>query len=161
MPRKCTICIHEQREAIEADLLKGGSYRDVAKQWQVSYSALHRHSQTCIPRAVAAAKQQGESLSAAAGDDLLSKVAELESKAKNIGKQAEDKGDLKTALAAIRELTRIIELQARLAGEIKEQTINVLVTSPDWLAMRTLIMQALEQHPTAKRAVAIALTQAE
>ena len=46
-------------------------------------------------------------------------------------------GDLRTALAAIRERRGTIELLARVTGELQETTqVNVLV-SPEYLELRT------------------------
>jgi transposase-like protein len=43
MPRNCTICRHAQRQAIEADLRAGLSYRDVARRHNISKDAVSRH----------------------------------------------------------------------------------------------------------------------
>lgn len=43
MPRVCTICAHKQRTEMEAALLDGASFRDIAGQFQVSKDALARH----------------------------------------------------------------------------------------------------------------------
>lgn len=42
--RRCTICEHPQRDALEAALAGGSSYREVAARSNVSRSALSRHA---------------------------------------------------------------------------------------------------------------------
>jgi hypothetical protein len=101
------------------------------------------------------AKQASE---VARGDDLLAKVVTLEQDALRIATTAEAANDLRTALVGVRELTRIIELMAKLQGELDEKTtVNVLVTSPEWLALRDRIIAALAPHPQARTAVLAAL----
>jgi hypothetical protein len=63
---------------------------------------------------------------------------------------AEEDGDYRTALIGIRELVRIIELMAKLRGEITEQqTVNILV-NPQWVCLRSTILKALEPYPEAR-----------
>ena len=82
----------------------------------------------------------------------------MKAEAWSIKNKAEQAADYKTALMGIRELTRIIELLAKLQGELQEgQTINVLIASPVWIKTRTAILKALEGHPEARQAVVKAL----
>jgi hypothetical protein len=55
------------------------------------------------------------------GDRLVEQLRELTSEAERLKERAEQKGDYRTALAAVRELCRIIELVARLSGELNER----------------------------------------
>lgn len=47
----------------------------------------------------------------------------------------------------------IAELLGKTRGEIRPDQVNVLVASPDWLALRERIIGALEAHPAALAAV--------
>jgi transposase-like protein len=154
MARTCTVCAHAQREAIDAALVAGASYRDVAGQYGLSKSAVERHKTEHIPGALTQAHGAEEMASA---DTLLQKIASLEADAKRIGKAAEAAEDFRSAIAAVRELIRIVELLARLEGQLREQpTINVLVM-PEWLTLRSAIYGALQPFPEARVAVAGAL----
>ena len=63
----------------------------------------------------------------------------------------EDTGDLRTALAGIRELVRIVELTAKMIGELDERPqVNVLV-APGWLQVRAALLDALRQYPAPDR----------
>lgn len=126
MPRVCTICMRTDREGIDTALVGGNAtLRDIARQHGVTKDALSRH-RSHITEALAKATEAGE---VAKADDLLARIRELEAQAKGIQAKAEKAGDLKTALAAVREQTRIIELLARLAGELESRThVDVSVT---------------------------------
>ena len=43
MPRPCSICIHPQRQAIDAALTAGEALRNMAPRFGTSVTALHRH----------------------------------------------------------------------------------------------------------------------
>ncbi|MGA7741810.1 MAG: hypothetical protein WCE40_08225 [Polyangia bacterium] len=126
MPRTCTICKHPNRHEIDQALVSGRSFRDVAGQYETSPSAVHRHRSHVLP-AVAEAKQAKDDAHA---DSLRGKLAELEATAHRIAAKAEAKHDLKTALTAIRELTRLVELSARMQGELPAQPVAVTVAPP-------------------------------
>jgi hypothetical protein len=60
-------------------------------------------------------------------DSLLAKVTDLETDARRLGKAAEKAGDARTALAAVRELCRIVELLGRLRGELTTSATLAIV----------------------------------
>lgn len=65
-------------------------------------------------------------------------------------------------LKAAERLQGQIELLARLMGELKEQPIvNVLLTTPEWIKTRTVLLRALEPYPDARLAVAAALREVD
>jgi len=62
-------------------------------------------------------------------DNLMGKITQLEQEARRLGRKAEDAGDYRGAMAAVRELVRIVELLAKLQGELKDPggtTVNVV-----------------------------------
>lgn len=157
MPRKCTICEHPRVEEINTALLDGVPLRDIAGQFSVSKTALHRHKEH-IPAGLVKAQEAQE---VARADNLLDQVVELRDRALSILTKAEQAGDLKTALQGIREARGCLELLARLQGELQEgTTINILV-NPQWIELRTLILKALEPYPEARLRLAQALKGAE
>ena len=72
--------------------------------------------------------------------------------------KTEEAEDWRAATGAIREARGCLELLGKLAGELQQegQTINVIV-SPQWVELRTTIIEALEPHPDAKSTVLRAL----
>jgi hypothetical protein len=158
MPRKCTVCEHEKVEEINRLLLEGVSLRNIAKQYFVSVASLHRHKKDHLPAKLVKAQEARE---IAKADSLLDQVTELRDKALSILDKAEQAGDLRTALQGVREAKGCLELLARLQGELQEQaTVNVLI-NPQWLSLRTVILQTLEPYPEARLRLAEALREVE
>ncbi len=153
MPRQCTICTHPERDAIDAALIAQQSLRDIARQYRVSKDALARHREH-LAGALVQAKEVEDVTHA---DDLLAQVRDLQSRALAILDTAEGAGDLKTALAAIREARGCIELFGRLAGELQEGATVNIVLSPEWTRLRAVIIGALAPFPDARAAVSSGL----
>ena len=158
MPRKCTVCEHEKVEEINRLLLEGVSLRDIAGQYSISKTALHRHKKDHLPAKLVKAREARE---IAKADSLLDQVTELRDKALSILTKAEKAGDLRTALQGIKEARGCLELLARLQGELQEQaTVNILI-NPQWLSLRTVILEALDRYPEARLRLAEALREVE
>ena len=97
----------------------------------------------------------------AEADDLLDQVGDLQRRALAILDRAEEAGELRTALSAIREARGNLELLAKLLGELDERPVVNLDVSPEWLELRAVIVTALEPHREALDAVVGALEGAE
>lgn len=157
VPRRCTICEHPQAEEINAALVAGEILRKITENFSVKMTALHRHKQH-IPAGLVKAQEARE---VAKADTLLEQVAGLRDKALSILAAAEQAGELKTALQGIKEARGCLELLAKLQGELAQDcTVNVLV-APQWISLRTVILQALEPYPEARLKLAAALERAE
>jgi hypothetical protein len=117
MPRKCSICVHEQRMGIEQSLVAGDSYRDVAQRFRVSRDAVVRHRRHMV--SPAPSLLQTEHIFASG--TLVEQLRSLTVEAQRLKEKAEVAGDYRTALAAVRELCRIVELIAKLRGELNER----------------------------------------
>lgn len=156
MARKCTVCAHPERDAIDQALMEETSLRTIAVQWSVSKTALVRHKADHIPVFLAKAKEAAEVSQA---DSLLNRLLALSAETAAILKDArsEEEKDNELALRAIARAEKQIELQARLLGELKEgQPVNVLVM-PVWLQIRNTLLDTLVAYPDARIAVAQAL----
>ena len=159
MPRSCTVCNHHDREDIDEALVRGESSAEIAGRYRtIGERAIRRHRTNHLPETLAKA-QKAEVVAQA--DTLLDQVRDLQERALDILDQAEEAGELRTALGAILEARGNLELLAKLLGELSDQPqVNVLV-SPEWLELRAVIVGALEPHPQALRAVVGALEGAE
>jgi hypothetical protein len=154
VPRRCTVCDHPQRHNIDEALVTGAPYRSVAKQFELSESAVYRHKTEHLPAHLLKAREVEEATRA---DDLLEQVRNLQAHALHILECAEKAGDLRTALAAISQARGNLELLGKLAGELDERPQVNLNVSPQWLELRAVIVGALEPHPAAHTAVLRAL----
>ncbi len=158
MPRSCTICEHSKREAIDKALVGGASNRSVASLYDVSEAAVRRHKGNHLPAKLVMAQAAEE---VAEADNLLDQVRDLQRRALAILGKAEEAGELRTALSAIKEARGNLELLAKLLGELDDRPVVNLNISPEWLELRAVIVGALEPHPEALSAVAGALEEAE
>ena len=155
MSRRCTICGHKEREAIDQALVARQPFRTIADRFGVTKTSLIRHSDDHIPAALVKAKDAAEE---AHGDNLLAQVCDLRDKALGILRKAEAADDLRTAVAAIREARGNVELLGKLAGQLQDAPIINIFTSVEWQAVQGAILAALEPHADARMAVATALT---
>jgi hypothetical protein len=158
MPRSCTVCDHAEKDAINQALAGSASNRSVASIYDVSEAAVRRHKANHLPAKLVMAEQAAEVVEA---NNLLHQVGDLRRRALAILDKAEEAGELRTALSAIKEARGNLELLAKLLGELDERPVVNLNISPEWLELRTVIVGALEPHPEALRAVVGALEGAE
>jgi hypothetical protein len=154
MPRRCTVCDHAEREAIDKALLGGESNRRIATQYSLSEAAVRRHKADHLPARLTKAKAAEE---VSAADDLLVQVRALRSKSLSILLAAERSGDLRTALLGIREARNCIELLAKMSGELEERKSVSIVLSPQWPLVLLAMREALAPYPGAERQFSQAL----
>ena len=74
MPRHCSICEHPRRDDVDDALLQNETLRKIAKRFETSITALHRHRQSHIPKALAKARDAQEVVR---GDSLLDRLRQL------------------------------------------------------------------------------------
>ncbi len=116
--RQCSICIHESRGKIDKLLVGGTSYRNIAKQFGLSITALSRHKNNHIPAALMQAKEVKKVVAA---DNLLDEIKDLQDRAISILEKAEVAGELGVALRGIREARECLKLLAELEGRLWER----------------------------------------
>lgn len=114
-------------------LLRGEQLNAVARRFSVSEDALGRHKkhmQLVIAKAAALVEQKD----VAYGSSLLAEVARIRSDAEHLQVESERRQDVRGALRAIHERLAVVELEAKLSGQIEPQknlTINVQAISPE------------------------------
>ena len=151
MPRRCTICTHPERDAIDRALIAGLAFRHIAAQWGVSTGALQRHKADDLPAALARAKDAED---VAHGDDLLAQLRDLQATTLRLLTTAERAGKLTAAVLAVGQARQNIELLAELLNQLdRRPTLNLLI-APEWLAVRSVLLTALQPYPEARAAVA-------
>src|SRR6202044_1772919 len=67
-------------------------------------------------------KKSREVAEVSRADSLIDQLKQLATDARRIQKKAEAANDYRGALAGVRELTRLVELAARLSGELNERS---------------------------------------
>lgn len=157
MPRTCTICTHPNRAEIEAALVAGTSYRNIAERYGTSPPAITRHSEH-VSQSIQSSQNAREE---ARGIDVVNQLKEINLITLDIMKTARKNKKDGMALFAIDRIIKQLELQAKLLGDIDKPTqVNIYVT-PEWRGIRDRIVYALLPYPDAKFAVAQELAQLE
>ncbi len=111
---RCTVCHHPQRAEIEAAHVAGVAFREIAKQFDKSKTTIQKPIKLHVPAAAQKALEAANDREVQAGDAILAEVQKLKSEARRLQAHAEGKKDYRGALTAVRELTRLVELSARL-----------------------------------------------
>jgi len=164
MARPCTVCAHEEREAIDSCLVGGVPYRTISKRHEgVSPSSLSRH-RAHVTAAIIPLGSGTETGTRADGGTLLAQLRGLYSRVEGILSRAEADGRPSTALAAIKEARAILETVARVTGELDERPVTNVInlhTDEEFVAVQRRLLAALAPYPQARIAAAEALAAPE
>ena len=157
MPRTCSICSHEHRDAMEDAFIVGQAKRRIASQHGVSERAVRYHMREHLPALLALARDAER---AARADTLLDRIEALHSRTLAILEAVEGKDEHGTALAAIREVRRNLELIGEVTRELdRAATINLELTV-EWREVKAVLVNTLASYPEAQQAVFSALEEA-
>ena len=94
---KCSICIHERRAEIEAQIVSQVSVRDIAGRFGVSKSSVGRHRSGCMAELVDRAVDLVEDFSA---EQIVESSLRYKAEQEKIAKTATRKGNLFAAIYA-------------------------------------------------------------
>jgi len=161
MGRKCTICSHAEIAGINAALVAGTSQGSIARRYHVQQPSLSRHmSAGHMSPALKAMKVKREETDQATArarlDALIDSAQAILDSAMKDGRPA-------VALQAVGQLRPLIEQLGKVTGEWAPDplvTIN-LQSSPEWLAVRAVILSALMAYPEARACVSGRLLELE
>jgi transposase-like protein len=141
--RSCAVCIHEKRDLIDEAIVSGQSYRDIARQYDISKDTVYRHAQNHVPEVLRKAHAIKE---AGRADALLDRVEALIAEAEGLLTYGKDEKQAKAWASGISELRKCLELLARVSGLDERPQIN-FTTLPEWIEIRTVILTAVEPYP--------------
>lgn len=131
MPRTCTVCRLPDRQKVDEALIAGEPLRGIAKRFGTSQAAIGRHKDAHLPARLVEADKARQKAGAKSSLDMLVEIIE---NTLRLGKKAERSGDLRTAVAAFSQgMTKIVELQARIRGEIGGAQVEVNINAPESL----------------------------
>ena len=154
MPRACSICGHEHRDAMEDAFIAGQAKRRIASRHGVSERAVRYHMREHLPALLALARDAER---AARADSLLDRMEALQSQTLAILDAPEDQ---RTALAAIAQARRNLELIGELTRELdRAATVNLELTV-EWQEVKAVLVNTLASYPEAQQAVFSALEEA-
>lgn len=160
------MCVHPQRKVIDRALvLKKQTQTAIAEAFGLNVFAVRRHRDNHLTaekrRTVyAEAREEQKAVEKAAADvvvqsdrlDVIDSLTRLSGRVEAILKRAEDAGADDTALKAVAELRRQIELAARILGDLDttSKTTVIIAEHPEWLRVRDILFRVLDRHPAAK-----------
>jgi hypothetical protein len=147
MSRACTVCSHPRRRAIDGMLVGGVSNRRVAATFGLTETSVRRHLDAHVSamlRQTAQGEKEADELKLAG--DLSAQIRQIRDRAALLLQKSEAAGDNRTALSAIRELFRGVELLARMSGDISEGGGSSIVIvykggeppPPEWVDQQVL-----------------------
>lgn len=105
MPRTCTACTSPQRQAIDAAIVAGTSFRNIAERFGTSVAAIFRHKSHAAQAIVKASERREEQI----GDNLLGEMRRVQCKAWELLAKTEADGDHRGSIVALREVRECIE----------------------------------------------------
>jgi hypothetical protein len=134
------------------------TYRGIARKYGVSEDAVSRHVKAGHVSQLLAMAADAER--AARADSLLDRIEALHSRTLAILEALEGTDEHGTALAAIREARRNLELIGEVTRELdRAGTIN-LELSVEWQEVKAVLVNTLASYPEAQQAVFNALEEA-
>jgi hypothetical protein len=154
VPRTCSICSHEHRDAMEDAFIAGQAKRRIASRHGVSERAVRYHMREHLPELLALARDAER---AARADTLLDRIEALQRRIEEFLSRVEHTDNYSATLGAFREMRSSLELIGEVTKELDRRgSINVAL-NPEWLEVRGVIIAALEPHPVARDSVLRAL----
>lgn len=120
MPQPCLTCTHVNRKLIDEEIVKKAPLSLIAKRWNLSKAGIWRHKTHISPKLL----QRAGAARDAKRDELECAIDGLLQSARTLHHRAKRKRDSDGTLKIIRELSRLIELKARLTGKLDEGQRN-------------------------------------
>ena len=153
MGNRCKTCLHKKRMEIEEDLLNSVPYRSIGEKYGISHTSIRRHFENghIDKDMVEASKLKRIAYS----ENLLDKLLYLQHETLKVFQEAKEEAlgkQLSVAVSALSRAHDMMKTQAMLAGQLKDQEINILI-NPTWLSLKQEIFQALKPFPDAQAAV--------
>ena len=109
MVKRCTVCNHPSRPVIDREIMAGVSYRDLARQFHLSASALCRHAKHLARHLEYQERREDQAFQRG----IIDKLDLLETRLNRLFHNAQDVHSLRVALECIREYVRVISLQEK------------------------------------------------
>jgi hypothetical protein len=168
MSRVCRTCQHLKRPEIDRRLAAGEPMAQVARDYEINPSSLHRHRVNCLRLGSAnAIKKEAARGSAAVAllpskETLSGAFSDLAGRIDEIIATAQAEGSLKIALSGLNSLRQTLETHARLAGHIGPAgtQVNVAIQSNvNVTQIAERLIGQFDKEPEIKARIAQALLQ--
>ena len=171
MARKCSTCQHIKRAEIDRRLAAGEPGNQIAADYGLNPSSLHRHRSNCLGLGSSNVIMKEVSRGTAAAaclpskEDLNSAYFDLRTQIDQIVAQAKAEGSLQTALNGLNSIRHTLDSLSRLAGFDRQGTqVNVAVQTNVSLGVRQVaehLIAAFNKEPELKGRIAQALLEVD
>jgi hypothetical protein len=171
MGRKCSTCQHIKRAEIDRRLAAGEPGNQIASDYDLNPSSLHRHRSNCLRLGSSNAIMKEVSRGTAAvaclpsKDDLSAAYFELRARIDQIASQAEQQGSLQVALSGLNSIRHTLDSLSRLAGFDRQGTqVNVAVQTNVQINLAQVaerVIEKFDREPELKGRIAQALLEVD
>jgi hypothetical protein len=170
---RCFVCSSPERARIELALARRVPYRALQAHFpDIGRDSFYRHRKAHMPPQLQAAlKAAGkpsdidlDALRTSESEGLLQHLVAQRGRLYVLLDLAEEVQDVRAAAGVHGRIVENLQLTAKLLGEITSHattTVNNLVVSGEYVALRSALVRALGPHPEARRAVAAVLRDLE
>lgn len=172
MSRACTTCHHLKRPEIDRRLAAGEPAAQVARDYELSPSSLHRHRANCLNLGSSNAIKKDAARGSAAVALLPSKETlseayfELRARIDQIVTEAQQQGSLAIAVSGLNSIRQTLDSLARLAGHHRAAgtQVNVAVQTNLNVGLTQMVERVIQQfdhEPELKARIAQALVEVD
>ena len=172
MSRQCTSCQHLKRPEIDRRLAAGEPVAQVARDYDLNLSSLHRHKTNCLKLGSSNQIKKDAARGSAAVALLPSKETfsgayfELRTRIDQIVEQAQQQGSLNVAISGLNSIRQTLDSLARLAGHLQPAStqVNVAVQTNVNVGARQIaerLIQKFDHEPELKAHIAQALVEVD
>ncbi len=170
--RNCKTCQHLKRPEIDRRLAEGEPSTQIARDYDLNPSSLHRHRTNCLKLASSNAIKKDAARGSAAVALLPSKetlsgaYCELRTRIDEIVEQAQQQGSLNVAISGLNSIRQTLDSLARLAGHLQPAStqVNVAVQTNVNVGARQIaewLIQKFDHEPQLKAQIAQALLEVD
>ena len=171
MARKCGTCQHIKRAEIDRRLAAGEPAAQIARDYGLHLSSLHRHLTNCLRLSSSNAIMKEVSRGTAAvaclpsKDELNRAYFDLRSRIDQIVTQAEQQGSLQVALSGLNSIRQTLDSLSRLAGFDRQGSqVNVAVQTNINFSLTQIaerVINKFDHEPELKARIAQALLEVD
>jgi hypothetical protein len=163
--RPCNTCQHFKRPEIDRRLAAGEPVAQLARDYDLTVSSLHRHRTNCLKLGSSNdIKKEAARGSAAVAllpskETLSSAYTDLQARIDRIVEQAQQQGSLHVAISGLNSIRQTLDSLARLAGHLQPATTQVKVTTQTnvnvgVVQVAELMIRAFDHKPELKAQIA-------
>jgi transposase-like protein len=172
MSRNCCTCQHLKRPEIDRRLAGGEPVAQVARDYDLNPSSLHRHRTNCLKLASSnQIKKEAARGSAAiellpSKETLSSAYLELRARIDQVVEQAQEQRSLNVAISGLNSIRQTLDSLARLAGHLQPAgtQVNVAVQTNVNVGAKQIaerLIQEFDHEPELKARIAQALLEVD